>query len=120
MTLHRPSFLPSWSIGRISRWPRPHRHESQVVGGHVAPLPTSGLHQAPLRVASLVVGLQDADRLAGPNRDLVVPSRREAVSGKHLEKERRGRESDSGRVARGASGCNSEDYIRSEKSETKS
>lgn len=26
ITLHHPSFPPSWSIGRISRWPRPHRH----------------------------------------------------------------------------------------------
>lgn len=83
---HRP--LPSLlSVGLIgARWPRPHGHYSQVVGGDVAPLPTSCLHQAPLGVPSLVVRLQDTNRIAGLDRDFVVSSRREVVGCKHLER----------------------------------
>lgn len=61
------------------------RHHGEVVGGHVAPLPTSGLHQAPLGVAAFVVRLQDPDRLPGPNRHFVFSSGCEVVGCKNLD-----------------------------------
>lgn len=74
------------AVGLIcARWPSPHRQYCEVVGGHVASLPTSCLHQTPLRVPSFVVRLQDTNRLAGPKRNFMVSSRREAVGCKHLE-----------------------------------
>lgn len=65
---------------------RPQRHHCEVVGGHVAPLPTSGLHQAPLGVPVFVVRLQDADRLPGANGHLVFSSGCEVVGCKDLER----------------------------------
>lgn len=62
------------------------RYHCEVVGGHVAPLPTSGLHQGPLGVPAFVVRLQDTDRLPGPNRDFVFSSGCEVVGCKDLDK----------------------------------
>lgn len=73
------------AVGRVkARRPSSHRHDGEVVGGHVAPLPTSRLHQTPLGVPSFVVGLQHTDGLAGSNRNFVVSSRCEVIGRKHL------------------------------------
>lgn len=70
---------------------RPDRHEGQVVGGRVASLPPPHLHQAPLGVPSLVVRLQDANQLSGPEGDFVVSSGGEVVGRDDLEVENKGR-----------------------------
>lgn len=66
------------------------RYDGQVVGGDVALLAAPRLHQAPLRVPSLVVRLQDTDRFAGTHGNFVVPSRLKVIGSQHLEKRTRG------------------------------
>jgi len=76
---------PPASFPPSSARPGPQRRHGEVVGGHVAPPPPPRLHQAPLGVPPLVSRLQHADRLAGPDRHLVGPRRREVVRRQHLE-----------------------------------